>query len=117
MTILDYNLLKKQYRPKCELIYTDTDNLLLEIQTDDVYKDMEESKYHFDTSDCPKDHPLHSSANKKVLGKSKDETNGTPIVECVCLPPEKIYSIFSRRTITSKSQKAQNLSGEKEDKA
>ena len=46
-------MLKKQYRPKCELIYTDTDNLFLEIQTEDVYKDMEASKYHFDSSDFP----------------------------------------------------------------
>ena len=51
MTILDnskilmydffYNHLKKQYRLKCELLYTDMDSLLLEIETDDVYKDME----------------------------------------------------------------------------
>ena len=31
---------------------------------------------HFDTSDFPKDHPLHSTVNKKVLGKFKDECVG-----------------------------------------
>ena len=51
MTILDnskilmyeffYNKLKKQYGPKCELLYTDADSLLIEIETDDVYKDIE----------------------------------------------------------------------------
>ena len=50
MTILDnskilmydffYNKLKKQYGPRCELLYTDTDSLLLEIEMDDVYKDI-----------------------------------------------------------------------------
>ena len=35
-----YNYLKAKYGPKCELIYTDTDSLLLNIQTEDVYKDM-----------------------------------------------------------------------------
>jgi len=34
-----YNHLKAKYGPKCELIYTDTDGLLLDIQTKDVSKD------------------------------------------------------------------------------
>lgn len=55
MTILDNskilmydfycNELKRQYGLKCELIYTDPDSLLLEIKTDDVYKEMEGSKH------------------------------------------------------------------------
>jgi len=103
MTILDnskilmydffYNELKKQYGGKCELLYTDTDSLLLEIETEDFYKDMEEKKDLYDTSDYPKEHPLHSNANKKVLGKMKDECAGTPIAEAVCLRP-KMYSIL-----------------------
>ena len=86
-----YNKLKKQYGPKCELLYTDTDSLLLEIETDDVYKDIETNKNLYDTSDYPKEHPLYSNANKKVSGKMKDECAGTPIAECVCLRP-KMYS-------------------------
>jgi hypothetical protein len=54
---------------------------------------METDKNLFDTSDYPKEHPLHSNANKKVLGKMKDECAGTPIAECVCLRP-KMYSIM-----------------------
>ena len=103
MTILDnskilmydffYNELTKQYGSRCELLYTDTDSLLLEIETDDVYKDIETNKNLYDTSDHPKEHPLHSNENKKVLGKMKDECAGTPIAECVCLRP-KMYSIL-----------------------
>ena len=103
MTILDnskilmydffYNELKRQYGEKCELLYTDTDSLLLEVETEDFYKDMEEKKYLYDTSDYPKEHPLHSNMNKKVLGKMKDECAGTPIAEAVCLRP-KMYSIL-----------------------
>ena len=73
-----YNKLKRQYGEKCELIYTDTDSLLPNIQTDDVNKDMEENKDMYDTSDYPEDHFLHSKKNKKVLGKMKDEINGKP---------------------------------------
>ena len=88
-----YNHLKKQYGSKCELLYTDTDSLLLEIETDDVYKDMETNKNEYDTSDYPKDHPILLNENKKVLGKMKDECAGTPTAECVCLRP-KMYSIL-----------------------
>jgi len=80
-----YNVLKKQYGEKCELLYTDKDSLLLEIETEDIYKDMEAKKDLYDTSDYPKEHPLHSNTNKKVLGKMKDESAGTLIAECVCL--------------------------------
>jgi len=39
-----YNILKGRYGPRCDLVYTDTDSLLLDIQTDDVYQDMNEHK-------------------------------------------------------------------------
>ena len=47
----------------------------------------------YDTSDYPPEHPLHSIANKKVLGKMKDECAGRPIAEYVGLRP-KMYSIL-----------------------
>ena len=103
MTILDkskilmydffYNHLKKQYGEKCEQLYTDTDSLLLKIETEDVYKDIKANESFYDTSDYPKEHPLHSTVNKKVLGKMKDECAGTPISEYVGLRP-KMYSIM-----------------------
>jgi len=54
---------------------------------------MKSNKNLYNTSDLSKEHPLYSDANKKVLGKMKDECNGTPIAECVCLRP-KMYSIL-----------------------
>ena len=103
MTILDkskilmydffYNHLKKQYGEKCELLYTDTDSLLLKIETEDVYKDIKANESFYDTSDYPKEHPLHSTVNKKVLGKMKDECAGTPISEYVGLR-SKMYSVM-----------------------
>ena len=104
MTILDkskilmydffYNHLKKQYGEKCELLYTDTDSLLLDIETEDVYKDIERNKSFYDTSDYPEDHPLFSKVNKKVLGKMKDECEGIPISEYVGLR-SKMYSVMT----------------------
>ena len=88
-----YNQLKAQYGESCQLLYTETDSLFLEIQTDDVYTNMAQNQALYDTSDYPQDHPLYSSANKKVLGKLKDECAGRAIAEYVGLRP-KMYSIL-----------------------
>ena len=88
-----YNNLKKRYRENCTLLYTDTDSLLVDIKTHNIYKDMAESKDKYDFSDYPKDHPLYGELNKKILGKMKDECAGIPIAEYVGLRP-KLYSIL-----------------------
>ena len=88
-----YNHLEPKYGSNCQLLYTDTDSLLLDIKAEDVYKDMGENLDYYDTSDFPKDHPLYSQMNKKVLGKMKDECAGALISEAVCLR-SKMYSIL-----------------------
>ena len=102
MTILDnskiliydffYNHLKAKYGDKCDLVFTDTDSLILDIKTEDVYKDMQECSWLYDTSNYPKDHPLYSDTNKKVLGKMKDECGGDVIEEVVAVR-SKMYSV------------------------
>ena len=87
-----YNYLKARYGHKCELVYTDTDSLILDIQTEDVYKDMQEHSWMYDKSNYPKDHPLYDKRNKKVLGKMKDECGGEVINEVVAVRP-KMYSV------------------------
>ena len=91
MSAFFYNHLKAKYGPKYELIYTDTDSLLLSIQTEEVFRDMEQDFDLYDTSNYPKDHQLSSATNKKVLGKMKDECGGEPIEEIVAIRP-KMYS-------------------------
>ena len=88
-----YNVLKRQYGKRCELLYTGTDSMLLEIKTEDIQKDMADNIGLYDTSEYPEGHLPHLNKNKKVLGKMKDETTVTPIAECVCLQP-KMYSIL-----------------------
>ena len=39
-----YNVLEERYGLKCGLLYTDTDSLLIEVQTEDFYKDMEKTE-------------------------------------------------------------------------
>ena len=93
-----YNRMKAKYGHKCELVYTDTDSLILDIQTEDVYKDMQENSFMYDTSNYPKDHPLYSVTNKKALGKMKDECGGDAIEEVIAVR-SKMYSVISKKSI------------------
>ena len=88
-----YNQLKIQYGERCQLLYTDTDSLLLEIQTENVYEDMGRHPHLYDTSNYPKDHPQYSAVNEKVVGKMKDECAGRLIAEYAGLRP-KMYAIL-----------------------
>jgi hypothetical protein len=77
--------MKEKYGDKIKLLGTDTDSLIYEIETEDVYEDMKEKLHLFDFSEYPKSHPLFNEKNKKVVGKFKDETNSIPIEEYVGL--------------------------------
>ena len=74
-----YNYIIQKYGNKAKLLFTDTDSLMYEIQTEDFYKDIsKDGKNRFDTSDYPPNHPsgIPSGFNKKVLGMFKDEFVG-----------------------------------------
>ena len=89
-----YNYIKKKYGDKAKLLFTDTDSLMYEIQTEDFYKDISQDvKHMFDTSDYPSNHPsgIPSGLNKKVLGMFKDEVNGETIDKFIGLRA-KLYS-------------------------
>ena len=87
-----YNYMKKKYGDKAKLLFTDTDGLAYEIETDDFFKDFEEGvEEKFDTSNFPKDHPSGISLkNKKVLGMMKDKAGGKIIEEFVGLRAKHI---------------------------
>ena len=89
-----YNYIKPKYGDKAKLLFTDTDSLMYEIQTEDFYKDISgDVKDRFDTSDYPENHPsgIPTGINKTVLGMMKDEATGKIIKEFVGLR-SKLYS-------------------------
>ena len=91
-----YNYIKSKYGDKAKLLFSDTDSLMCEIQTEDFYKDNSgDVKDRFDTSDYPENHPsgIPTGINKKVLGKMKDEAAGKIIKEFVGLRA-KLYSFI-----------------------
>ena len=76
-----YGYMKPKYSDKCKLLFTDTDSLCYHIETEDIYKDMEENKHLFDLSNYDQKHWLYDDTNESVLEKFKDETEGIPIKE------------------------------------
>ena len=86
-----YNYIKQKYDSKAKLLFTDTDSLTYEIETNDVYQDFWNNKDKFDNSDYPEDSQYFDQTNKKVIGKFKDEAAGIPITEFVGLR-SKMYS-------------------------
>ena len=90
----NYNYIKKKYKNRAELMFTDTDSLLYHIHTDDFYKDISyDIKEKFDPSDYPPNHEsgILTGVNKKVIGMFKDEVAGRQITHFVGLRP-KLYS-------------------------
>ena len=90
-----YTYIKSKYKEKAKLLFTDTDSLMYEIETDDFYKDISpDVRDKFDTSNYPKDHPsgIETGVNKKVIGMFKDEAVGLVISEFVGLRA-KLYSL------------------------
>ena len=99
-----YNYIKKRYGSKAQLLFTDTDSLCYEIETDDIYEDLWQDKHIFDNSDYPKDSQFFDTSNKKVIGKFKDEAASIPITEFVDLR-SKMYSYIKENKNGNKTAK------------
>ena len=68
-----------------KLLFTDTESLVYETETDDIYEDFYEDKSLLDFSEYPKDARFCNPVNKKVIGKMKDEIKWKLIYEFVGL--------------------------------
>ena len=60
--------IKRMYGNKAKLLFTGTDSLTYEIETEDVYKDFWNDKDMFDNSNYPENSPYYCNANNKVIG-------------------------------------------------
>ena len=86
-----YDYIKNKYRNNSRLLFTDTNSLMYEIKTEDVYKGFSNNKELFDFSNYSSKSKYHDNSNKLVVGKMKDETVGVAIEVFVGLKP-KMYS-------------------------
>ena len=74
------------------MLFTDTDSLVYENKTDDVYEDFYENRNLFDFSEYLEDSKFFDPVKK--LGKIKDESKGKIISESVGRKSEK-YSLIA----------------------
>ena len=104
----NYNYIQKKYSyKKAKLLFTDTDSLMYELNTEDFYDDISSDiRDKFDTSEYPQDHKsgILTGVNKKVIGKFKDEVAGRQITKFVGLRP-KLYSFKIEESNTNKKCK------------
>ena len=85
-----YNFIKKNFN--AELLFTDTDSLIYEIRSKNVFEEFFKWKDLFDFSNYSKDSKFFDETNKKVIGKMKDEFGGVIVTEFVGLK-SKMYSM------------------------
>ena len=95
-----YEYIKQKYGDKAELLFTDTDSLMYEIETEDFYKDISSDVHTtFDTSNYPPNHPsgIETGVNKKVIGMFKDEAGGRIITKFVGLRAKNYAFILDEK--------------------
>ena len=90
-----YDYMKPKYNDNVKLCYMDTDSSVMNIKTNDFYKDIaNDVEKRFDTSNYEVNGPLPTGKNKKVIGLMKDELGGNRFTEFVKLRP-KTYSYLT----------------------
>ena len=63
-----YDFVKEKYPgSKSTLAFTDTDSLLYEIETSDIYTDVRQHHKHFDLSNYPNTHPIFHDDSSETI--------------------------------------------------
>ena len=90
-----YDYMKPKYGNRVKLCYMDTDSFVMNIKTNDFYKDIaNDVEKRFDTSNYECNRPLPIGKNKKLIGLMKDELGDKNITELITLRP-KTYSYLT----------------------
>ena len=109
--VLVYKFHNDYIKNKCgnnsRLLFTDTDYLINEIKTEDVFEYFSSDKEMFDFCNYLTKSKYYDNSNKLVLGKIKDETAGVAIKEFVRLNP-KMYLFLVEDNSKHKKKKGTN---------
>ena len=97
-----FHILRTKIEKKINLLMTDTDSLILEIYTNDIYKDLKKISHLLDFSNYPKDHFLYDIEKRLIPGFFKDEfppsENSENIITEFCGLKSKMYTLrFNNR--------------------
>ena len=61
--------IKSKYSNKSKVLFTDTDSVIYEIKTEDVYEDFNSDKEMFDFRNYSAKSKYYNDSNKLVIGK------------------------------------------------
>ena len=96
---------KPKYDENAKLCYMDTDSFIVQVKTDDIYKDIaQDIETRSDTSNFEIDRPSPKRKSKKVIGLMKDELGGKVMKEFVGLRA-KAYSYLKDNNDEDKKAK------------
>ena len=102
-----YDYMKPKHGNNVKLCYMDTDSFVMNIKTNDFYKDIaNDVECKLDNSNYEVNRPLPMGKNKKVICLMKDELGGKIIMEFVTLRP-KTYSYLTDDSKEDKKPKEQ----------
>ena len=108
-----YDYMKPKYDNNVKLCYMDTDSFIMNIKTNDFYKDISNNvENRFDTSNYEVNRPLPIGKSKKVIGLMKDELGGKIITEFVTLRPKGTKKCVIKKMIRFNDYKKCLLSDE-----
>ena len=99
-----YYYIKNKDDSKSKLLFTDTNSLMYEIKTEDVYEDFSSKIETLDFSNYSTKSKFYDDSNKLVIEKMKNQTRGVGIEEFVGLKP-KMY-LFLHKIVSIKKKKA-----------
>ena len=74
-----YDYIRNKYGNNSRPLFTDTDSLMYEIKTGDVFEDFSNDKEMFDFSNYSAKSKDYDNSNKLMVGKMKGETVGVAI--------------------------------------
>ena len=74
-----FDYIKNRYGNNSRLLFIDTDSLMYEIKTEDIYEDFSKVKEMFEFSNYSAESKYYDDSNKLVVGKMKDKTGGVAI--------------------------------------
>ena len=69
-----YACIRNKYDSKSKLLFTDTDSLMYDIQTEDLFEDFSSDKDNFDFSNYLIISKYYDNSTTLVIGKMKDVT-------------------------------------------
>src|SRR5277367_5869850 len=88
-----YSYVKEKYGVKAQLSYMDIDSFIFQVETEDIYKDMNERPDLFNLNGDP------------TVGKFKDEAPGNVITESFHIRAKSYHYVLADKFILSKHKK------------